>query len=129
MGISVTKKFEFEACHNLNNYNGACSRMHGHTYKLEVTVEGKPTNNGMIIDFHDMKNLVKHFVIDRMDHYNLNEIKGDNGLPLFPQPTAELMVLWIANTLQPIFAKGENKLTHVRLYETTNSHADWYSEL
>ena len=128
MAISVTKKFEFESCHFLNLYNGPCARMHGHTYKLEVTVAGNPVNNGMIIDFVDLKKMVNHYIIDKMDHQNLNELKDDIGLPLFTQPTAELMVLWMATTLAPVFAQLGCTLTHVRLYETSNSHADWHNE-
>ncbi len=123
--LTVTKKFEFEACHQLNNYNGACSRMHGHTYKLEVTLAGIPNNNGMIIDFHNIKNVVQKFILDRLDHYNLNETCDEHHEPLFSQPTAEHMVLWIVNTLTPVFLEYNCILDHVRLYETSNSHADW----
>lgn len=123
--LTVTKKFEFEACHQLNNYNGACSRMHGHTYKLEVTLAGIPVNNGMIIDFHTIKTVVQEFILDRLDHFNLNEASDEYDEPLFDQPTAEIMVLWIAHTLIPVFLGYNCILHHVRLYETSNSHADW----
>jgi 6-pyruvoyltetrahydropterin/6-carboxytetrahydropterin synthase len=124
--LTVTKKFEFEACHHLNDYDGACARLHGHTYKLEVTLAGIPDKNGIIIDFQDIKKVVHTFVIDRLDHYNLNECVDEHGEePLFSQPTAENMVLWIVNTLLPVFINYGCILDHVRLYETSNSHADW----
>ena len=132
MAISVTKKFEFEACHNLNDYDGPCSRMHGHTYKLEVTIElPKYTSlrNGMIIDFSDLKSIVNEKVISVMDHQNLNTITDNSDDLIFEQPTAENMVLWIADELKPVFARMSLHLAHIRLYETSNSHADWHNDM
>jgi len=123
--LTVTKKFEFEACHHLNDYEGACARKHGHTYKLEITLAGMPINNGMIIDFHTVKTVVQTHIINRLDHYDLNEIGDEWDEALFEQPTAENMVLWIVYVLTPIFLGYNCILHHVRLYETSNSHADW----
>ena len=127
--ISITRKFEFESCHFLNDDFGACARMHGHSYKLEVTVRGVPENNGMITDFGNLKILVKEIIIDQLDHNNLNLIKDENGRIIFKQPTAENMVMWIVTKLTEALSLSPVMhgctLQHVRLYETSNSHADW----
>ena len=95
--ITVTKNFSFEACHHLPHYVGACHNLHGHSYKLSVTVGGniiKDTNNpkcGMIIDFKDLKQIVKEVAVDKYDHCNLNDY--------FPNPTAENMVSVISSDI------------------------------
>ena len=93
--VQVTKIFKFEACHYLPHYVGKCHNLHGHSYKLEVTVTGplitEGEKTGMIIDFGDLKSIVKKLVVDKYDHSNLNEF--------FKDPTAENMVSVIAETL------------------------------
>jgi len=120
--ITITKIFEFEAAHKLENYNGACHCLHGHTYKLEVTVKGLITKpSRMVLDFKDLKNIVKKSVIDTHDHAYLNDIYGD-------MPTAEFMIEEIVETLKHELYNeysDDVKLYHVRLWETSTSHADW----
>jgi 6-pyruvoyltetrahydropterin/6-carboxytetrahydropterin synthase len=64
----VLKEFEFDAAHYLPEYNGKCERLHGHTYKLVVKVEGTPDKEGMVIDFIRLKNIVKEEVLSKLDH-------------------------------------------------------------
>lgn len=72
--IRITKIFTFETAHVLYNYDGKCKNMHGHSYKLFVTVKGNPINdlenpkNGMVVDFGDIKKIVKEEIIDVWDH-------------------------------------------------------------
>ena len=72
--IRVTKKFKFETGHALYGHDGKCKNIHGHSYQLEVTVQGKPIadkNNpkyGMVIDFSDLKEIVKKEIVDEFDH-------------------------------------------------------------
>ena len=77
----VLKEFEFDAAHYLPEYNGKCERLHGHTYKLVVKVEGTPDKEGMVIDFIRLKNIVKEEVLSKLDHACLNDI--------LKQPSAE----------------------------------------
>ena len=70
----VLKEFEFDAAHYLPEYNGKCERLHGHTYKLVVKVEGTPDKEGMVIDFIRLKNIVKEEVLSKLDHACLNDI-------------------------------------------------------
>ena len=115
--ISITKKFEFEAAHYLPDYNGLCKRLHGHSYKLEVTVAGDLGDNGMVMDFSELKSTVKRHVIDKVDHVNLND--------LFANPTAEVMVAWIVSALKLYFFRTVAQLKRVRLYETSSSFVEW----
>lgn len=119
--VSVTKRFTFEASHNLIDYDGPCSNLHGHSYKLYVTVSGyvdTVSNNitdCMVIDFKDIKSIVKREVVDKLDHTYLNEV--------FTQPTAEVMAVLIFQTLENAFPK-DCTLEKIRLYETEDSYAE-----
>lgn len=116
----VTKIFEFEASHHLPNYVGACHNLHGHSYKLEVTVGGsvqtEGEKSGMIIDFKDLKKIVKDEVIDRYDHSNLNDY--------FDNPTAELMVESIGYDIMKKLPR-EVFLVSCKLWETSTSYAEF----
>ena len=116
--LSITKKFEFEAAHFLPDYEGPCKNTHGHTYKLEVSLGGELTPEagyfGMIYDFSLLKKTVQEEIISKMDHSLLNNF--------FKNPTAELMVCWIRDQL---ITKFGTSLIRVRLYETSNSYAEW----
>lgn len=126
--VTVTKHFSFEACHHLPHYVGPCHNIHGHSYKLDVTVGGsiiKDSNSpkqGMIIDFKDLKKLVNEKVIQRYDHSDLNDY--------FPNPTAEIMVKSIATEIISGLPKGVY-LVCVKLWETEDSYAEWsvYDEI
>ena len=119
---TVTKLFEFEACHHLPHYDGACHNIHGHSYKLEVTVSGQVSKNendpkcGMIMDFKDLKAIVKSVAVDKYDHSNLNEF--------FPNPTAEIMVKQIAVDIMSKLPQGVY-LMSCKLWETSTSYAEW----
>jgi len=131
--LTVTKKFEFEAAHFLKNYQGNCFNLHGHTFKLEVTIGVLGTcsdvlerelQNGMLFDFKKLKKVVQENIIDIFDHNCLNNIFPEN-------PTCENMVLYIIDKLKKfLFGKEENiKLFRVRLYETSNSYCEWSEEI
>ena len=120
--ITVTKVFMFEASHRLPYYEGACHNLHGHSYKLEVTIGGNvnsdPSNPkcGMIMDFKDLKKIVDEVAVDRYDHSYLNEF--------FPNPTAEIMVNKIASDIQEKLPQGIS-LVSCKLWETSSSYAEY----
>lgn len=91
--MQVTKIFHFEAAHHLTNYHGKCERVHGHSYKLEITVEGPVQENGMVIDFVILKNIVGKKVIEKLDHHDLNNV--------LQNPSSENLVQWILEQLSP----------------------------
>jgi len=73
-GFRITKEFKFECAHALTGYDGKCSHIHGHSYKLRVTVKGKPIDDpkspkfGMVLDFNDLEKIIKENIIDKFDH-------------------------------------------------------------
>jgi len=90
----ITKEFTFDSAHQLTDYYGKCERMHGHTYKLQVTLEGEVQKNGLMIDFVVLKRIVKKHVLDKLDHHVLNDVV-DN-------PSAENLVVWIWDQLKDL---------------------------
>lgn len=114
--ISVTKIFTFDSAHNLINYEGACKNLHGHTYKLEVTVAGDINEMGMICDFNELSFLIKDNIISKLDHKYLNDIFDFN-------PTCEMMVRWMWDECKKIFSNKEYKVKKIVLWETPTSFA------
>jgi len=111
--IKITKIFEFDASHQLSWHEGKCSNLHGHTYKLEVTVSGKLNKNGIVLDFGELKEIVNENVINILDHKHLNFY--------FENPTAEIMARKIYKKLKTKLPKRV-KLEKVVLWETPTSY-------
>ena len=143
--IRITKQFSFETGHALYGYDGKCKNVHGHSYKLSVTVIGKPiTDNshvkfGMVIDFGDLKKIVKEEIVDVFDHatvFNKNtphvelakelEYRGHNILLVDYQPTSEMMVIDFAHKITQRLPK-HIQLHSLKLQETETSFAEWYA--
>lgn len=143
--IRITKQFTFETGHALYGYDGKCRNVHGHSYKLSVTVIGKPiseTSNvkfGMVIDFGDLKKIVKEEIVNVFDHatvFNKNtphvelakelENRSHNVLLVDYQPTSEMMVVDFANKIKSRLPENI-KLHSLRLRETDTSFAEWYA--
>ncbi len=143
--IRITKEFSFETGHALYGYDGKCRNVHGHSYKLAVTVIGKPisdTNNvkfGMVIDFGDLKKIVKEEIVNVFDHatvFNKNtphvelakelENRGHNVLLVNYQPTSEMMVIDFAKKIKNRLPDNI-KLHSLKLRETDTSFAEWFS--
>ncbi len=103
----VSRDFKFDAAHYLPSYKGKCERLHGHTYKLRVTLEGEPDEEGMIVDFGDIKRVVKEKVLSELDHADLNEV--------LENPSAENIAVWIWQRLDSAF---DAKLYEVKVWET-----------
>jgi 6-pyruvoyltetrahydropterin/6-carboxytetrahydropterin synthase len=112
MRSRVTRSFSFEAAHELPWHAGKCKRLHGHHYRFEVTVEGPLDDNGIVIDFDDLKRVVNTEVVDRLDHQYLND--------LLDNPTAERVAqdVWTRLT-----GAGLN-LVGLRLWETPDSSVE-----
>jgi 6-pyruvoyltetrahydropterin/6-carboxytetrahydropterin synthase len=106
---SVTRAFHFEAAHQLPWHEGKCRHLHGHSYRLEVTVAGPIGPQGVVLDFADLRAAVEREVIDRYDHRYLND--------LMDNPTAEL----IAHEIWKTLAAAGLAVTRIRLWETTDS--------
>ena len=140
--VRITKEFGFEMAHALWNYDGACRNIHGHSYKLFITLIGRPLREpghpkfGMVMDFSDLKKLVKEPVVDFLDHSLVVYKESDKGpleavrsmyekVHVFDfQPTCENLVLYIVNRITTHLPKGID-LISVKLYETATSSAEW----
>ena len=143
--IRLTKEFTFEAAHMLEGYDGLCREIHGHSYKLFVTVKGEPESDssspklGMVMDFGDLKRIVNEQIVGRLDHSFMmrNTLAAEDILTQLSyrfakivltdyQPTCENMLSDFAERL--LGALPENiELCSLRLHETASSYAEWHA--
>ena len=118
--MKIGKHFEFEASHILPKHPGKCSRMHGHSYKLTVVVDGPvEKESGMVVDFSVIKDIVKEEIINKYDHRHMNDY--------FDNPTAENMCQEFFNVISKNLKEktnGKVKLSSLKLYETSNSFVE-----
>lgn len=143
--IRITKQFSFETGHALYGYDGKCKNVHGHSYKLSVTVIGTPISDssnvkfGMVIDFGDLKKIVKEEIVDLFDHATVfnqntphielaNELKnrGHHVILVNYQPTSENMVIDFAEKIKNRLPNSI-ELHSLKLQETETSFAEWYA--
>ena len=111
----IRKHFRFEAAHVLPHHPGKCSRLHGHSYRLEVAVRGPLQQagpaQGMVVDFDEISAVVRPLVVERLDHASLNDV--------MPNPTAEHIALWIWDAL----AEKLPQLDEIVVWETPTACA------
>jgi len=143
--IRITKHFDFESAHALYGYDGKCKNIHGHSYHIYVTVIGTPIfdnehpKNGMVMDFGDLKVIVKREIVEKFDHAvvlngnsphkelanTINDYSHKVVLVQY-QPTSENMLMDFAERIQSQLP--QNVLLHsLKLYETANSYAEWFA--
>jgi 6-pyruvoyltetrahydropterin/6-carboxytetrahydropterin synthase len=142
--IRITKSFTFDMAHALEGYNGLCKNIHGHTYVLHVTVLGKPIDensnpeNGLVMDFGDLKKIVKKGVLDTFDHAlvikegscilkSLNLTENERLITTPFQPSCENLLIHYVGIIQSLLPQ-QVKLVAVRLNETPTSYAEWLLE-
>ena len=119
----VTKTFTFESAHKLNNYEGVCSRLHGHSYKVEVTLSGPSLNDiGMLVDFSTIRALAENLIIVKCDHRYLNDV-----FPNEVNTTAEVMAKSFFDSFRTIIHKMGYKcdIYSVKVWETSNNCAEY----
>lgn len=143
--IRITKQFNFETGHALYGYDGKCRNVHGHSYKLSVTVIGTPISDsdnvkfGMVIDFSDLKKIVKNEIVDIFDHatvFNKNtphvelakelSDRGHSVILVDYQPTSEMMIIDFANKIKNRLPSNI-QLHSLKLQETETSFAQWFA--
>lgn len=141
--IRLTKIFTFETAHALHGYDGKCKNIHGHSYKLYVTIKGQPiddtknTKCGMVLDFGDLKKIVKEQIEDVLDHailLNQNTEHKALGESLLEQghkviftdyqPTCENMLIDFAQKIKAELPENIS-LVKLKLFETENSYGEW----
>jgi 6-pyruvoyltetrahydropterin/6-carboxytetrahydropterin synthase len=143
--IRLTKEFSFEAAHALGGYDGPCREIHGHSYRLFVTIKGEPSTDptnpkqGMVMDFGVLKKIVSEEIISRYDHAlvlrstadealrKLLAEQFDNLVVVDYQPTCENMLDDFSRRISARLPEGV-VLHSLRLHETATSYAEWYAE-
>lgn len=144
--MRITRHEEFEVSHVLPNYEGGCGNLHGHTYKIEVTVEGPQSGMfNMVMDFKDLKYAIKEIVPDHRFICNSNNLKDKNSLEYqivkvldkfnrlyitYPfATTAENMVTYFAQKIEKFIQEELDyknvEVVECKLWETTNSYAQY----
>jgi 6-pyruvoyltetrahydropterin/6-carboxytetrahydropterin synthase len=142
--IRVTREFSFEMAHVLRNYDGPCRNVHGHSYRLFVTISGTPVSdndnpkNGMVIDFTELKNIVLKKIVNQFDHSVIVSKDFDrekmemmsktfgNTVIVEYQPTCENLITDFAARLKNEMPQGI-RLHSLKLYETAKSYAEWFA--
>ena len=113
--MQIRKQFAFEAAHVLPHHDGKCSRLHGHSYRLDVTVRGPLQSEGpatgMVVDFDALSRIVRSTVIDALDHRYLNDA--------IENPTCENVLVWIWRRLDAQVPE----LAELTLWETATACA------
>lgn len=144
--IRLCREFGFEMAHALEGYDGLCRHVHGHSYRLFVTVAGEPCDDpaspqyGMVMDFGELKRIVNSRIVDRYDHAFVLRRTPENGELLDRlrdkwervcwvdyQPTCEQLLVRFAGEIEAALPAGV-ELVEVKLYETEKSHAEWRAE-
>ena len=117
MKTTVTVSLTFAAAHRLPEHKGKCSRLHGHTYGLEVSIEGAPQQSGpaagMVMDFGELRERVSRLVVDRLDHQLLNDLFEE-------APTTESVAAWVFELLR----EEGLPVVRVKLAEGPNSYVE-----
>ncbi len=144
--IRITKEFKFETAHALKGYDGLCKHIHGHSYVLLVSIIGDPITDenspklGMVMDFGDLKKIVKEEIVEKMDHCLILNEDGSKAQALKDsdemfervitvpyQPTSENMLIDFADRIKPRLPEGID-LKYMLLRETVTSYAEWFAE-
>ena len=143
--IRISKEFKFETGHALFGYDGLCKNVHGHSYKLTVSLIGTPISDpnnvkfGMVMDFSELKTIVNRCIVDPFDHatvLNVNsphkelayamESRGHKIVRVSYQPTSEMMIIDFADKIKKELPTHLG-LHHLILRETETSYAEWYA--
>jgi 6-pyruvoyltetrahydropterin/6-carboxytetrahydropterin synthase len=143
--IRITKEFKFEMAHALYGHDGPCRHLHGHSYELFVTIKGEPlqdpdsSKNGMVMDFGDLKKIVRSKIIDRFDHALVLNTQTpmpagldtfslfDNMILVDFQPSSENLLIYFAELIKPELPQNV-LLYSMKLRETVTSYAEWFHD-
>lgn len=140
MTVSIAKDFWWEMSHRLPFHKGPCRNIHGHTYKLTLELEGTPDENGIVMDYYDMKEIVAPvlarldhaFLCDSDDYLMINFLKENNFkyVVMDKTTTSENIARHLFDTLRADFSKYKNLTTmKVKIFETSDVYAETGGEL
>jgi len=140
--VRVSKEFKFETAHALDMHDSKCKNIHGHSYKLIVTVLGIPITDdsrpdiGMVIDFTDLKNIVNENIIDKLDHalilksdsrFKGIEVHNSKTIYVDYHPTCENILLEVVEIIKDKLPEAV-ELVYAKMNETANSYSEWFLE-
>lgn len=141
--LRLTKIFHFEMAHAIHGYQGPCKNIHGHSYELHVcfqsntAVSGAIPPPGFLMDFKDLKKMVKGPVVDKLDHSLVTSeaylaahpgIQYDENLQVWQmEPSAENILYHIQKIIEPLLPQ-DLKLVYMKIYETKDSFAEWFAD-
>lgn len=131
----IGKTFTFEAAHRLPDHDGHCRRLHGHSYRVEVTLDGPVHDDGMVLDFGKLSKIWKEDLDPLLDHRTLlwigdplvealHPLLGDALIRFAFVPSAENLATFIKNQLTVCLNVDDVKVARVRVYETATSWAE-----
>ena len=121
---SITVESDFAAAHNLRNYKGKCEKLHGHNYKVRLTVSGETVGkSGMLVDFTDLKRILKE-VLSKFDHGYLNDIPPFDKI----NPTAENIAKHIYHKVKLQITNYKLQINKVTVWETEKNCATYYEK-
>lgn len=150
--LTATKVFQFDCAHMLSGHEGLCQNLHGHTYKLEVEAQATTSSDvilegpsaGMVVDFSDLKKIVKECIVDKYDHafiYNYSskdmcetqladtlKAYGKRVVDFPGRPTAENMCVEFLDVLSSTVRPLTFKITRIRVWETQSSYAEVFAQ-
>jgi 6-pyruvoyltetrahydropterin/6-carboxytetrahydropterin synthase len=109
----ISRDFKFDAAHHLPGYDGDCKNLHGHTWKVRVTLQGFYNDQGMLADFKEIKKILKRRILNKLDHKLLNDV--------IKNPTCENICEWVFENLTKVQKWGENQtisLKEVTVWES-----------
>lgn len=136
----VSKEFHWEMAHRLPFHKGLCKNIHGHSYKLIVSLYGELDENGMLVDFYDIDKVMKPIVAD-FDHAFVAGAKDTKVIAFLEEmnfkhlivpytTTSENLIRYIADRAVPLFKEyAAVKAIDIRLYETVDAYAEIHIDL
>ena len=117
----ITIETHFSSAHRLRNYNGECERLHGHNWKVQISVASDVLSDlGMVMDFKDIKSNVKP-LIEKLDHQYLNDISPFTEI----NPTTENISKYLFDEFSKLINTDQIKVTKVEIWESTTSSASY----
>ena len=123
--FEISVDYTFAAGHALRNYQGKCEIVHGHNYKVRVTIAGDQLDStGLLVDFVDIRAVIKA-VVDRLDHRFLNDLSPFDQI----NPSAENLAKYFCDEITPQFSDSRLRIQTVTIWETDLTSATYRSTL
>lgn len=132
--MKIAKEFKWEMGHRLTFHHGKCKNLHGHSYRCMIELSGKPDENGMLLDYYDLKKIIDP-IIEKLDHsfmvyekdYELIDVLdklNSNKVVVDFESTAENICTYLLNEIKKTSLPSNIEGIKVRVLETENTYAE-----